>query len=606
MATKRRDEEEEVGATFELSRRTLLRWSALAGAGATVGGGFAAPARGQGGGEDAKAAVTAVEPATSLVELSIAEMQAAMAAGTLSSAELVRGYLQRITSLDDADRPGPGVNSIVEVNPQALEIARRRDRERHDGHLRGPLHGIPIVLKENIDTADRMQTTAGSLALLGSLPTHDATVVARLRAAGAVILGKANLSEWANFRSFQSSSGWSGRGGQTRNPYVLDRNPCGSSAGSGAAVSASFCAAALGTETDGSIVCPASINGVVGIKPTVGLTSRAGVIPISHTQDTVGPHGRTVADAAAVLGALTGVDPRDPATAASAGRFHADYTQFLDPDGLNGARIGVFRNTTTGYSPETDAIFEVAVQAMEDAGAVLVDPADVPTIEELNADSAEIIVLVYEFKRDLAAYLATRPGLPVANLADLIAFNIAHADREMPYFGQELFELADADLFTEEDYLDALARGKQLAATDGIDAVLAEHDLDALVAPTGSPSWPTDLINGDHFLGASSTAAAVAGYPMVNVPAGFSFGLPVGISFIGTAWSEPTLIKLASGFEHVTRIRRRPRFLPETPANQGNAAASIASATTRAARIASLLERVGKPGTSLRQRLHSL
>jgi len=603
MATKRRDEEEEVGATFELSRRTLLRWSALAGAGATVGGGLAAPAMGQGGGEGAAGVV---EPATSVVELSIAEMQGAMAAGTLSSAELVRGYLQRISSLDDADRPGPGVNSIVEVNPQALEIARRRDRERRDGQVRGPLHGIPIVLKENIDTADRMQTTAGSLALLGSLPTRDATVVARLRAAGAVILGKANLSEWANFRSFQSSSGWSGRGGQTRNPYVLDRNPCGSSAGSGAAVAASFCAAALGTETDGSIVCPASINGVVGIKPTVGLTSRAGVIPISHTQDTVGPHGRTVADAAAVLGALTGVDSRDPATGASAGRFHHDYTQFLDPDGLSGARIGVFRNTTTGYSPETDAIFELAVQAMEDAGAVLVDPADVPTIEELNADPAEIIVLVYEFKRDLAAYLASRPGLPVANLADLIAFNIAHADREMPYFGQELFELADADIFTVQDYIDALARGKQLAATDGIDAVLAEHDIDALVAPTGSPSWPIDLINGDHFLGASSTAPAVAGYPIINVPAGFSFGLPVGISFMGTAWSEPTLIKLASGFEHVTRIRRRPRFLPETPANQGNAAAAPVQLAGRADRIARLLDRVGKPGASLRQRLHSL
>lgn len=606
MATKRRDEEVEVGATFELSRRTLLRWGALAGAGATVGGGLAAPARGQGGGEGAVASVGAVEPAVSLVELSIAEMQEAMAAGALSSADLVRGYLQRIGSLDDADASGPGVNSIVEVNPQALEIARRRDRERRQGNLRGPLHGIPIVLKENIDTADRMETTAGSLALLGSRPTRDATVVARLRAQGAVILGKANLSEWANFRGFQSSSGWSGRGGQTRNPYVLDRNPCGSSAGSGAAVAASFCAAALGTETDGSIVCPASINGVVGIKPTVGLTSRAGVIPISHTQDTVGPHGRTVADAAAVLGALTGVDPRDPATSASAGRSHTDYTQFLDPDGLSGARIGVFRDTTTGYSPETDAIFEQALEAMADAGAVLVDPADVPTINELNADPAELIVLIYEFKRDLAAYLATRPGLPVATLADVIEFNFAHADRELPYFGQELFELAEADIFTEQDYLDALERGRQLAATDGIDAVLAEHNLDALVAPTGSPSWPIDLINGDHFLGASSGAPAVAGYPVINVPAGFSFGLPVGISFMGTAWSEPTLIKIASGYEHVTRVRRRPRFLHETPANQGNASAAIMQATSRAARIERLFERVGKPSLSLRQRLHSL
>jgi amidase len=476
-------------------------------------------------------------------------------------------YLERIASIDEG---AIGLNSVLEVNPDARRIARQLDRERKNGHVRGPLHGIPIMLKANIDTADRMTTTAGSLSLVGDPPHQDATVAARLRAAGAVILGKTNLSEWANFRGFNSSSGWSGQGGQTRNPYVLDRNPCGSSSGSAASVAANLTAAGLGTETDGSIVCPATINGVVGIKPTVGLTSRAGVIPISHTQDTVGPHARTVADAAAVLSALVGVDPRDPATAASAGKFSTDYTQFLDSHGLQGARIGVARGGGfTGYSEETDAIFEQAIEAMADAGAMIVDPAEIPTIDELNADPAEIIVLIYEFKRDLNAYLATRTGVPVHNLADVIAFNLAHASQELQYFGQEFLELAEQEIFSQQEYEDALVRGHELAGKNGIDAILAQEHLDALVAPTGSPSWPIDLVNGDHFLGASSGPAAVAGYPIINVPAGFTFGLPVGISFMGTAFSEAKLIKLASGFEAATHARRPPTFIPTEPLPRG-------------------------------------
>jgi amidase len=549
----------------EVSRRTFLQWGALAGASAPMAGLLGSPS-------PAAAApnTPTVEPATDIVEATIAELQEAMTRGGLSSRNLVDMYLDRIRELDQS---GPKVFSVLEVNPDARRIARRLDRERKNGHVRGPLHGIPILLKDNIDTGDKMETTAGSLALSGDSAPQDATVTARLRAAGAVILGKANLSEFANFRGFNSSSGWSGKGGQTKNPYVLDRNPCGSSSGSGAAVSANFVTAALATETDGSIVCPAHINGIVGIKPTVGLTSRAGVIPISHTQDTVGPHARTVADAAAVLGALVGVDPRDPATAASAGHFHTDYTQFLDPDGLRGARIGIPRGGGFwGYSRYTDAIGEDAITAMLGAGAILVE-AEIPTIDELNADPAEIIVLIYEFKRDLNAYLATRTGIPVHNLADVIEFNLDHADRELKWFGQEFLELAEQEIFTEEDYTAALERGHRLAGPEGIDALLAEHDLDALFAPTGSPAWTTDAVNGDHFLGASSGPAAVAGYPIINVPAGFAFGLPVGVSFFSTAWSEPTLIKIASGFEAVTHARQAPTFKPTIPFDQpvGNA-----------------------------------
>jgi amidase len=559
-------DENEKKPSDEVSRRTFLRLGALAGAGAPLAGMLGASAAGAAGvPEEGPGPLS--DAAVALEEATIAQLQAAMGRGGLTSLGLVNMYLERIAAID---QNGPSVNAVLEVNPDARRIARQLDRERKAGHLRGPLHGIPVMLKANIDTADRMTTTAGSLSLVGDPPHQDATVAARLRAAGAVILGKTNLSEWANFRGFNSTSGWSGQGGQTRNPYVLDRNPCGSSSGSGASVAANLTAAGLGTETDGSIVCPATLNGVVGIKPTVGLTSRAGVIPISHTQDTVGPHARTVADAAAVLSALVGVDPRDPATAASAGHFSTDYTQFLDPDGLSGARIGVMRGGgVTGYSRETDRVYEESIAAMADACAVIVDPAEIPTIDELNADQAEIIVLLYEFKRDLNAYLATRTGVPVHSLADIIAFNNSHAEQELKWFGQELMELAEQDPFTEQDYLDALERGHRLAGTEGIDAALAKDNLDALVAPTGSPAWPTDLVNGDHFLGASSGAAAVAGYPIINVPAGFAFGLPLGISFFGTAFSEAKLIKLASGFEAVTKARRPPTYIETLPLPKG-------------------------------------
>lgn len=548
----------------EVSRRSFLRWSALAGAGATVAGSWTGTASADAGGDTPG---PIAQPAQEIEEATVAELQSAMERGGLSSQELVHMYLERIRELDQS---GPDVNSVIQINPQARAIARARDKERKAGDVRGPLHGIPVLLKDNIDTGDRMMTTAGSLALVGAPAAQDATVAARLRAAGAVILGKANLSEWANFRGFQSSSGWSGLGGQTRNPYVLDRNPCGSSSGSAAAVSANFAAVSLGTETDGSIVCPASLCGVVGIKPTVGLVSRAGVVPISHSQDTVGPYGRMVADAAAVLGTLTGVDPRDPATQGSAGKLHTDYTQFLDHDGLRGARIGVMRNGVTGYSPETDAIFEAAIQAMADAGAEIVDPADLPSMDQLLSDQAELIVLVWEFKRDLNAYLATRTGVPVRTMADVIQFNRDHARQELRWFGQEWFELSEAEIFTEQEYNEALERSHRLSREEGIDAALAANDLDALVAPTASPAWPVDLVNGDHFLGASSFPAAMAGYPVVNVTAGHAFGLPVGISFMGTAYSEPTLIKIASGFEHVTRARRVPRFLPTLPLPDGD------------------------------------
>ncbi len=507
-------------------------------------------------------------PARDIEEVTIAELQERMTRRRLTSRELVEKYLDRI---DAIDRRGPKLNSIIEVNPDAERIARELDRERRDGHVRGPLHGIPILLKDNVDTADRMDTAAGSLALVGDAPAQDATVAAKLREAGAVILGKAGLSEWANFRSFHSSSGWSGRGGQVKNPYVLDRNPCGSSSGSGAAPSANLCAAAIGTETDGSIVCPSGANGVVGIKPTVGLTSRAGVVPIAASQDTVGPHGRTVADAAAVLGAIasTVADSRDPATTSNRGKVFGDYTQFLDPDGLVGARIGVARSGVSGYSEETDAVYEAAIEAIAAAGATVVDPADIPTIDAISAGTEEITVLVYEFKRDLNAYLATRTGVPIASLADAIAFNEANADVELKWFLQEWFEEAESEPYTEAEYLAALAAQRNLGGRDGIDAVLAQHDLDAIVAPTGSPAWTTDLVNGDLFLGASSGPAAIAGYPLISVPAGDAFGLPVGLTFMGTAYSEPTLIKLASGFEQATQARQRPEFLPTLPTNGG-------------------------------------
>lgn len=497
-----------------------------------------------------------------LQEATIAELREAMSSGRLSAATLAEAYLDRIQRIDQS---GPNVNSVIEVNPDAAEIAERLDRERFERGPRGPLHGIPILLKDNIDTHDRMQTSAGSLALVGSPARRDATVAGRLREAGAVILGKANLSEWANFRSAHSTSGWSARGQQCRNPYVLDRNPCGSSSGSAAAVAANLCAAALGTETDGSIVCPSSANGVVGVKPTVGLTSRAGVVPISHNQDTVGPHCRSVADAAAVLGALVGVDPLDPATSASAGRFFADYTRFLRRDGLAGARIGVARSSGFGNSQKTDSIVEEAIRALRDAGATVVDPANVPTQEELKGPY-EMTVLLFDFKHDLNSYLATRDDVPIKTLADAIAFNEAHAAEEMRWFGQDRFEKAEAKgPLTDPEYVEARAQSVRLSRAQGIDSVMDELQLDALVAPTGGPAWVTDLVDGDHSTTASSSAAAQAGYPIVTVPAGFSFGLPVNISFIGRAFSEPTLIRLAFAFEQATRVRRAPQFLPTLP-----------------------------------------
>lgn len=555
----------EAKASGEVSRRDFLRLGAVAGAGVPLAGLMGASAA-----EAAQGPSSLSEAAVQLEEATIAGLQAAMTRGGLSSLDLVNMYLERIASIDES---GPRVNAVLEVNPDARRIARQLDRERKSGHVRGPLHGIPVMLKGNIDTADRMSTTAGSLALIGDPPHQDATVAARLRAAGAVILGKTNLSEWANFRGFNSTSGWSGQGGLTRNPYVLDRNPSGSSSGSAASVSANLTAAGLGTETDGSIISPANNNGVAAIKPTVGLTSRAGVVPISHTQDTVGPHARTVADAATMLSALVGVDPRDPQTAASAGKFSTDYTQFLDARGLQGARIGVLRTFYTGYSVKTDALFEEALTALQHAGATLVDPADLPTINDLLNDDSETIVLFYEFKRDLNAYLATRTGVPIHTLADAIAFNNAHAAQELQYFGQEEFELAESDPFTTQQYQDALVRGHMLAGAQGIDAALANNNVTALVAPSGGPAWTTDLINGDHFGGSSTYPSAVAGYPIVNVPMGFVDGvLPVGLSFIGTAWSEPTLIKYAYAYEQATKLRRPPTYIPMLPFPNGQPA----------------------------------
>ena len=494
-----------------------------------------------------------------LEETTLADLQAAMASGRMTAHSITQQYIDRIHALD---RTGPTLRTVIEINPDALSIADTLDRERKAGRVRGPLHGIPILVKDNIGTADRMTTTAGSYALAGSIPLQDATIAAKLRAAGAIILGKTNLSEWANFRSTHSSSGWSGRGGQAKNPYILDRNPCGSSSGSGAAVSANMCALAIGTETDGSIVCPASANGIVGIKPTVGLVSRAGIIPLAHSQDTAGPMTRTVRDAAILLNVLAGVDPRDPATSSSGARGQIDYTTFLDPNGLRGARIGVARTKFFGYSDVTDKLTNEAIDAMKAQGAVIVDPANIETAGKF--DDSEFDVLLYEFKADLNSYLASLgPKAPMKSLKDIIDYNERHKDQEMPYFGQEIMIQAQAKgPLTEKKYLDELASNLKMSRTDGIDATMDKYKLDAIVAPTGGPAWTTDLINGDHFSGASSTPAAVAGYPNINVPAGFSHNLPVGISFFGRAYSEATLIKFAYAFEQSTKHRGAPQFIP--------------------------------------------
>ncbi len=493
-----------------------------------------------------------------LDEVTIAELQEGMRSGKFTSRGLANRYLARIAEIDKA---GPSLNTVIELNPEVLAIADQLDAERKSkGPRGGPLHGVPILIKDNIGTADRMRTSAGSLALAGFTPAQDSAVARSLRQAGALILGKTNLSEWANFRSSHSSSGWSGRGGQTHNPYALDRNPCGSSSGSGAAVSANLCALAVGTETDGSIVCPSSANGVVGIKPTVGLVSRAGIIPVSHNQDTAGPMCRTVADAAALLGALAGPDPADSATAASHGKIPLDYTRFLDPKGLHGARIGVLRKTFD-FSEVIAPVFKSALDAMRDAGAVLID---VEIVSLGKFDDSELTAMLYDFKADLNAYLAAAgPKIPVSSLKELIAFNERNRDTEMPYFGQDLFEKAEAKgPLTEKAYLDAHAKNHRLARTEGIDATMDKHKLDAIVAPTAGPSWLTDHIDGDHDTGGTSSLAAVAGYPNIHVPAGFVFGMPVGVSFFGRAWSEPQLIRIAYAFEQATRARKPPRFLP--------------------------------------------
>lgn len=544
----------------EITRRAFLELGAGAGFAAVAGvrcrSAAPAPTRG--------ARPTPILP-FELEEATIADLQKGMGSGRYSASSLCEYYLGRI---EDLDQRGPALRSVLETNPDALDIAEQLDAERKARGPRGPLHGIPVLIKDNIATADRMATTAGSLALVGAKPPADAFVARKLRDAGAVIIGKTNLSEWANFRSSNSSSGWSARGGQCLNPYVLDRSPCGSSSGTGSGVAANFAAAGVGTETDGSIVCPSAACSLVGIKPTMGVVSRSGIVPIAHSQDTAGPMARTVRDAAVLLAALAGEDPSDPATAAAPAPV-TDYTPFLDPNGLKGARIGIARTKLFGYHAATDGLIEQAIDVMRRLGAVIVDPADVPHLGEY--EDAELTVLLYEFKADLTRYIADfAPGAPVKTLREIIAFNERNGDREMPYFGQDLFRKAqEKGPLTEPAYLDALARCRSLARDEGLKAVLEPQRLDALVAPTGNPPWPIDLVNGDHFLGGSSTPAAVAGFPHITVPAGYVFGLPVGVSFVGAPFSEPTLVKLAYAYEQATKRRRSPRFLPTADLGAG-------------------------------------
>ena len=536
-----------------MNRRTFVRNSVAGG----VGLASASITKGKESSHIATAS-SAPPAAFELDEVTIADLQSGMTSGKYTAQSLTQKYLDRI---DEIDKHGPAINSVIELNPDALSIASDLDKERKAKGPRGPLHGIPVLIKDNIGTHDRMTTTAGSLALGGSIPLQDSFVAKKLREAGAVIVGKTNLSEWANFRSSHSSSGWSGRGGQTKNPYVLDRNPCGSSSGTGASVAANLSAIGIGTETDGSVVCPSNTNSLVGIKPTVGLISRAGIIPISHSQDTAGPMCRTVTDAAILLGALTGIDARDDATRASAGKSFADYTKFLDKNGLKGARIGIHRKGF-GFNDAVDKLMGDCIDIIKKRGAVIVDPADIPT--QGKFDDSELEVLLYEFKADLNSYLASLgPRAPVKSLKEIIDFNEQYKDREMPYFGQDLFIKAQAKgPLTDKAYRDALAKDQRMSRKEGIDFVMDKNKLDALIAPTGGPAWTTDWVNGDHFTGGYSTASAVAGYPHITVPAGYVFGLPVGISFFGRAWSEPTLIKFAYAFEDATKARRPPQFLP--------------------------------------------
>ncbi len=552
-------------ANPRVSRRSLLRATAIGSAGAA-----GAPAL------SAARVLASLLPEASPVkpfefdEATISDLQSRMKSGEVSAYSLTKAYLARIDEIDDAcvrtaciRTKEPGLNSVIEVNPDALTIARALDLERKEKGPRGPMHGIPVLIKDNIDTGDRMQTTAGSLALIGPPPAQDSGVARKLREAGAAILGKTNLSEWANIRSNHSTSGWSGRGGLTKNPYALDRNACGSSSGSGVAVSANLCTVAVGTETDGSIVCPSSANGIVGIKPTLGLISRAGIIPIAHSQDTAGPMARTVRDAAILLGALAGPDSRDSATtsaeATSKVRTITDYTQFLNPNGLRGSRIGVARKYF-GFNDAVDELMNHLIDEMKTAGAIIVDPADLESHGKF--DDTELLVLLYELRPDLNAYLASRPNAQVHSLAGVIAFNEKNKQNEMPYFGQDLFLKAqEKGPLTDKDYVAALAANHSLSSEHGIDGVMDKFHLDAILAPTGGPAWLTDLANGDHAVGGSSNAAAVAGYPNINVPAGFVFGLPVGVSFFGRGWSEPGLLKIAYGFEQLVKARKPPQFL---------------------------------------------
>ena len=498
------------------------------------------------------------QQAFALEEATIDDVQARMRAGSETAVSLANKYLERI---DAIDKRGPAINAVMELNPDALPMAAQLDAERKSGKVRGPLHGIPVLIKDNIDTADRMHTTAGSLALATHIAARDAFVAANLRAAGAVILGKTNLSEWANFRSSHSSSGWSGRGGQTKNPYALDRTPSGSSSGSGAAVAANMCVVAIGTETDGSVTSPSAAESLVGIKPTIGLVSRSGIIPIAHSQDTAGPMARTVRDAAILLGVMAGADPNDAATRDNLTKGRRDYTTSLDRGGLKGARIGVARKTYSGYHAETDKLLARALDVMKHEGATIVDPTDIATTGQ--TDGSELDLLLYEFKADLNAYLKkVASNVAVHSLADVIAFNDANASREMPFFGQEIMKLAQTKgPLTEKAYLVDLERNRRLMGLRGIDATITKYKLDAIVAPTQGPPWLIDLVNGDPSGLASFTSpAAVAGYPHVTVPMGFYRGLPIGLSFVGRAWSEPTLLKLAYAFEQTEPSRRKPTF----------------------------------------------
>jgi amidase len=542
-----------------MDRRDFVRLGAVAGAMVVSGKPLAAEASterivGDALGTRRRVAV----PPFELEEATLSDLEAGMAAGRMTARSITQLYLDRIAALN---LNGPALHHVLETNPDALSIADSLDQERTAGKVRGPLHGIPILIKDNIDTADRMTTTAGSLALAGSIPLRDAFIAAKLRAAGAILLGKTNLSEWANFRSSHSTSGWSGRGGLARNPYVLDRNACGSSSGSGGAVSANLSALAIGTETDGSIVCPSTANGIVGIKPTLGLVSRAGIIPIAHSQDTAGPMARTVRDAAILLGVIAGVDARDSATSASSARGQADYTRFLDANGLRGARIGVVRKHF-GFNDDVDTLMASAIDVMKRQGAVVIDPVEIAS--EGKFDDSEFDVLLYEFKADLNAYLAgLGPNAPVRTLKAIIDYNEAHRDKEMPFFGQDIMIKAQAKgPLTEKAYLAALAKDQKLSREQGIDATMTKNKLDALITPTGGPAWLTDLVTGDHYGGGYSTASAVAGYPHITVPVGFTHSLPVGISFFGRAYSEPILIKLAYAYEQATKHRRAPKFIP--------------------------------------------